>query len=435
VKRPSRPAWVARAATCVLALALACSLAGAAQAEDESEELAPEIALLELRESYRARPIAERVHVTLTDTNGRAWGQRLLVRLDASDATRPRAVLDLGRLQVVVDSDLLSVTHEDNPRSVWRTRIEEPPTTGLLARVVGPVPAPQLELAFGSGGGKALLPHVSDVAWDSAAEEIDGGRPVVRLRGRSSRGGATLEIDPRVWRLRSMAVSFEDRGEPALLELRVEGTPVGDPETWPGGTADASTAGRREVASLADLLAEVAPLGPGEPAPEISLLSPTPAMSRWRLSEALENHSGDLALVLFRAPSDVASRELAMADARAGLAIWRDSAGEGEAAVAGMVVDLGATSFSQVQEMAGAWANTRQAPLLWTTDENNTLGSFTRDADCVMVIVDDAGIIDHVLPLDGAASDEPTRMRLVELLAPTSGESDPDAEATSPDPD
>jgi len=388
---------------------LAAAVAGARAQENEAT-VVPAFVLGQLRQAYRSEPVAERMLLTLTDTLGRVWRQRITVRVDATDRDAGVAALDLGRLRVIARGPDVAVTHEDNPRSVWRGTLDGPPTAEALSGLLGPLPVPQLALAFG-GPDVALLPRAPGLAWEAAEAPEPRAHQTLVLTGRSRVGGARMTIDARSWRLRSMRVSFERRGEPATLELEVEGVPAGDPAGW-----GPDLAGRREVASPAALLDEVGPIQPGMRVPDITLL--TIERERWSLHEALgEAAAGPMALVFMRRGTDESLRGEILRDAAAGLEAWKAAGGGANRAATAWVVGLREMDASFMIELAASWrAIGGEALLLWSTNAARTIDHFSRDADAVMAVIDPPGVLLGTLVLDGRAEDPGALAREVGAL-------------------
>lgn len=258
-----------------------------AQPLRDTETLDPGVVIASLREAYRAEPFAEEV-TTRVRAAGRLRIDRIEVRGDASGESA-RAWLSLGDLDVAVHGGrLVAANRRDAETFVART-LDEGRLAKALGDVLPPVPAPQIELAFGDDAAFSRpLPYLREVQWTSATRQRGRVAAVddsITVLGQGPHGEVTLLVDPATHRLRRITTDIvRDDGATAVeIELRFTALVPDDPATWLIQTAQ-----RRELALLTDLRASPRLLRPGDAVPDPSTY--TVGMEISSLLDPLRHH-------------------------------------------------------------------------------------------------------------------------------------------------
>lgn len=273
---------------------LCCAAFAAAQPLRDVEILDPPVVLEALREAYRAAPFAEEITARVR-VSGRLRIDRFEIRADAKGSP-PRLRFALGDLDVWVSGRRFAAVNRREPATCFVRELEAGLLPDALAGVLPPVPAPQIELAFGDGAFSRPLPYMRDVEWYSAQREHGRAAAVtgaITLAGRTPTGSVRLTIDPVTNRLRTLTASLtRDEQSPVLdIELRFQPLPAGDPETWA-----IDVTGRREAPSLTDLRPLPKRLTAGDPVPDVTTY--TTDLEAGSLLDSLASGGPNLELVL-----------------------------------------------------------------------------------------------------------------------------------------
>lgn len=391
------------------ASALWC-LAGALLAgQPQPEHLPVEVVLAAIHDAYRSAPRAEEVLLKAKDPAGRGRTERYRVFVDASSS---RARLELGPLTVALTDGRLVAAHAD---SESRLVVDSPgsPPQDLLATHLPPVPAPQVDLAFGSGAFSSPTPYSPGVSWHSAlaAAPYRGAPVVVTLRGGWDGGDAQAVIDPHRDLLRELTLWIGGENAPSLtLEMRFTPLHPGDPADW-----EPRTDGRRLVASLQELEPLAQPVRPGEPAPALAMLSAD--LAPWSLPDEVkslaEAPGAGLALVFYRdrgGEPEGDANERAAKSAVEALEHPTSPAPdlpEGFVVRFACVLEPGARATERIRIAAERWRTwSPDSPaLLWTSSPRHTIDRFDASAAVLIVVADAGGLVRAVVRVDPARAE------------------------------
>lgn len=425
--------------------------AGVVVAQEE-EAPDPLVFLHACQTAYVDGPIADEVEVEVRTPDGRTRRDRFTVRLDADPTGVRRLLLELGRLRVYGERDLVVAEHTGDSTAcvVWTGRGAVDPE--LLGEFLPPLPLVELSLATsGVDVTRWLTPYTPRVVWTGA--EIVGDEAVV-LRGRldASVGGVggTIELvcDQRTDRVRRVVVVFDTSAGPVELTVTMTAVEPGDPLEW-----KIDPAGRRVVDSLTRLRAQPREIQPGSTVAGYALI--TPGLTLWTLNDGFAaRREGDaewerveaVVLAFFRVPDDgaeVGEAELrARASARAvlsGLDLgYQDEGVTDRLRVFRVyaVATMGMTRFSRegLGKIAERWATMgdvvpvdgRWRGILAPATEASGIDLFAKGAQAALVVIDDRRVLRGVVRLDDRADDEvldALRALMVEdqrgLIAPT----------------
>jgi len=391
-------------------MAILCAVAMGGAAGAQVQEIPVELALHGARDAYRAGPVADRVVVAFTDDRGNRATERFIVRVDAT-LDSPIVALELGRLHVSATQGVLLAVHDDEATTFFEAPIADPVTPEALARVLPPLPVPQLELAFADEP-SIRTAYTPEITWTEARLHEAARPPVITLGGGGAHGSVAARIDATTGRLRQVEAPLGPNATTMTLDI----APVepGDPASW---IVDRGM--RRPVEHLGRLTRPPRDLVPGDAAPDIrALVLPSDS---WSLHDALGAPSPHpIALVTFRAmPSgshaDQIARDVEMArdvvlDAFAALE-RADWALHGVA-----VVDLARIDLDRIAALESLWSAGVEAPglaarLPWTSDATRAINAFDAEADALLVLVAPDTRIVAIHRLDGL-SEVPDRVAL-----------------------
>jgi len=357
-----------------LALLACAPLWSEANAQTES---AP-AAVKRIAEAYRDGPLADRVSLSVGNGDHAGGAAEIIVHIDPDGAV----LLEMGALTLWAGEEMVEGVVESNRGAYFAAPRAGRPIHHVLWRHLPWTPLPQPGLAFDSAPqAPDVLPFAGPFSWETGQVDDDGS--LFAAHGESPQAAVTLIADVETARLRRAAVMR--RGDARTDRLRVEPIDPGDPSQW-----RPDTSGRRAVSTLADLALIEPEIDPGDPAPEILLL--TLDGRPWRLSEA----AGDpAALLLFRAdtPGAGAGREALerLAERHPTLvARWA------------VVLDQRDRSLFQRRDaLAEEWG----PELLWTVAHESTIDPFAPNSGAAILLVDAAGVVQGALPLDDRAGD------------------------------
>jgi len=180
--------------------------------------------------------------------------------------------LELGPLRIHAASDGMAGSvvawHTGDETACVIREFEGPLTLDRLRELAPPMPAPSLELFFGS---QPLASIVGDINWQWASRERLGASRVVRLHGdASSQPGqrllVRLDIDEASGLVRAFEAQTGGQGPGSIISAVAQRIEAGDPDRWGIDTDD-----RRRLGALAELRARPAAVRVGDPAPDIVL--------------------------------------------------------------------------------------------------------------------------------------------------------------------
>jgi hypothetical protein len=142
----------------------------------QPEPVPPDIILETIRAAYQGKPVAEEVKVeavSKASRDGRA--DRFTIRIDPGPGPTPaRVFLDLGRLNVSIAGTELTAINSSAPGVYYSVTLPGPPTPRTLAKVLPPIPAPQLAFACRDQElQRELTPYTAGITWANGA--VSGG--------------------------------------------------------------------------------------------------------------------------------------------------------------------------------------------------------------------------------------------------------------------
>lgn len=365
-------------------------------------ELDPALVLQELYAAYRAGPVADEVLVTIR-AGGQERQETIRVSLQArriQPPTEPRFLLDLGRLRLSAIPGLAVAAQPSDSTTCVAWPFEGDPTPDDLARVLPPLPLPQLAIAFGRDDALASpTPYTPGVTWTSASATDAGAHPTSTLVGHSAAGPITMTMDARTGRLRELVAELASDPQPVTIELACRAIDPGDPGAWP-----IDPAGRERLASLADLGRPRPLITPGRPIPDlpISTLDGT----EWSFPES----AAPTLILFFRVPADAdraAAIDLrvqtvmrALAGFAEPVASGASPAGAPPAQPESIIVVAVFRLPDATRERLDALPARRPVPL-FTTAASATIDRFAPGADAALVVMDPDRTLRAAVPLDG----------------------------------
>lgn len=250
-----------------------CARAGA------PEPIDPALALAEVRDAYRAGPVAERVRVTIHPDGKPAWHDEFVVRLDAGkakDRSGASLGLEMGDLRVWASAGRVIGAHQRDQKSCFVSEYAGPLTPGALSQALPPIPVPQLAFmtldpeADSPLLGRDLTPYTPLIVWEAAAADDSAGAALLSIRGhtapsitRPTAGKVLLAADLKTGRLIRFTADLE---QGAQLTLDFEALSPGDPGAW---AIDAE--GRARVAHINDLKPRPGDVTVGKAVPDMLL--------------------------------------------------------------------------------------------------------------------------------------------------------------------
>lgn len=388
-----------------------------------------EVIIDDLRESY-ARLFAEEVVVRFRAPQLGERAETFSIRVDPGPdpETRPaRVLLELGRLRVLFAGGRMIAVNEAAPDHFVLEPYEGPITPELVARLLPPLPLPQLALARVHNDMLATLtPYTIDIRWSDGMLDAGSRPPIMGLRGSGalaaggSGGVVGVELlanadDARLMRIR---VQMRAGNGESVLDLSMRPIESGDPATW-----SIDTTGRERVASLADLrpLARAGPIAIGSPVPDLTFTradaSPWSLYSALRAAEALVPPGQEprpVALILVRLPAGQMEADRRLRAASAGYAALHSPQAAGVAAAsvaAAGITPLGEFNRDRLDAARATWQNLTASiragardELLWGHSPSQTLDLFDPGANAVLVLIGYDRRLRDVIPLDDADS-------------------------------
>lgn len=352
---------------------------------------------------FRSGPAACEVVVRAFAADGRERVSRVEVRTDPGDpaSERPaRVVLRLGRsLHVDASEGVLRAISPRNPESAFEGPIPHPLTPAAIETLLPAVPLPHVAWALGAPGRVEGVPVVLDVpplgevTLDRLAR--DPLRAEITLHGRNAGGVVEIGVDAESGHFRRLLGMVHATG------VAIE---VASREVSPDGRWGVETAGRRLVASLADLRPAPAEIPVGAKAVGLGLMGPD--LTPWSVVDALHAVGQDpleagrgpvlAALVLYRA-DDPAMEDgaLAAVSALRGLKRLLDRARlAGEDRTPRLIVrpvgvfELDKFRPAEVRMLTERWEGVGVG-VSWSSAGRALLDRFERGAGGVVILVDD----------------------------------------------
>lgn len=417
-------------ASVLCAAALAARGSHAFQPEPPRDVVAidPAMVINDARTAYSQAPTADEIVVILRQREGAESRDRFTFRFDPGSVEPPRPrrmLLEMGALRAFFADGRFVAIHTGDPTTYAEEAFDGPVTPAVVARLLPPVPLPQLALAFGEGD---LTPYSRAIQWDSAT--LDERARTATANGTCSSGAVAMTVDAagRILRFRAEIAPPAGPEEPSvLLELRCEAIDPGEPAKW-----EPTIEGRQRVDRIAMLRTAAGSrppeVKPGLPAPDVHLLSVD--LNPWTLYDALPSlvtmEPGTplrwAVLLLFRADGSD-GREQA---AQAGLAAIRelrygvDGAGTplaGNAPPAfvdraGAVMELGAFERARFEAMRARWRAAAAGgraldsdDLMWAPAAAQSIDRLSRTHGAAIAVVSPDRVLRAVIGLDGRAGD------------------------------
>ncbi|MCE7975007.1 MAG: hypothetical protein DYG92_11910 [Leptolyngbya sp. PLA1] len=365
--------------------------------------------------SHRAGPVAQAVRIRTVSPSGKERTSRVTVRTTAEPAT---IGLSLGRaLRVWASGDELLAVTPRNKSVYFESAMPEGVSARSLRRTIREVPVPHLDLALGAepaqagGSWSITLAPFGTLTLADQAEEA-GADWIVAATGPA--GPAEIRVDKTTGLLKRLHGAVPSAEGPVRVDLVCQ--PVDSDEAgW-----RLAREGRTRVATLAELKAADAEVGPGAALPNLGLMTPELIAFSWReardsllAGRPLAQDTRVLtALVLFRAGSaegsDGAVRATGVLSAARKDADRRRFTGEAGLPVLVArpvaVLELAEFTPSRPRELAAEWALLGES-LLWTTSGQALIDRFSPGSPGVVVLVDDDQIVRGVAGLDPAGQD------------------------------
>lgn len=204
--------------------------------QTEAAEVPAQVKALELiRAYYRTQTVHERVTVTvrtkLQGTEGsdgtprfasRASTLQLMMRSGAGESAEAREVwIQAGRMRVYGASGAVTVTTDRAKAKWWRATIEGAVSSVSLAKVLRPLPLPQLDFAASESveGLKDLTRYAREVRWSAATTNARTG--VTEITGECRGGKVMLRAESRTGRIREVRVELW-RPREVRIEMQVQ---------------------------------------------------------------------------------------------------------------------------------------------------------------------------------------------------------------------
>jgi hypothetical protein len=336
-----------KTASALLAILAALTTAAATlQPQPRALAIPPQMIIDDLRESYSLL-FAEEVEVRYRAPQAPVRTDSFTVRIDPGDDPdhRPaRLRLDLGPLRILFADGQMTAVSQAAPEVYFRQHYQGPITPALLARVLPPLPLPQLALAALHGDAfSSPTVYTPDIHWVSGTLEADGRPAIMTMIGSGPSGNVEVTANAETARLTRMVLQIRSAGSEAPMVLTMRAIEPGDPETW-----SIDIGARRAVDSLSELRpsARPGPLAPGREVPDLGFTAPD--NTRWSLYSALRaaqatappgRTPAPFALLLVRIPAEQDLVKPRLQEAAAALDIVRAHQQSGrifDVAVAGL---------------------------------------------------------------------------------------------------
>jgi hypothetical protein len=400
----------------LLAIPAALTIAAAATAQQQprGHAIPPQMIIDDLRESY-SLIIAEEVEVRYRAPQAPVRTDSFTVRIDpgADPDHRPaRLRLDLGPLRIHFADGQMTAISQAAPEVYFQQRYQGPITPALLARMLPPLPLPQLALATVAGDTfSSPAVYTPDIHWISGTLDADVRPAIMTMIGSGPSGNVEVIANAETARLLRVLLQIRSAGAEAPMELTMRAIEPGEPETW---AIDID--GRRPVNSLSELRPQSrpGPLAPGREVPDIGFTAPD--NTRWSLYSALRASSAaaapgrepaPIAIILFRLPVGEEQSGAQLRQAAAALEAVRGQQQTGrvfDVAVAG-ITQLGEFNPDRVGAARAAWSNlhTSTAPphLLLGYSSSQNMDLFDPDASAALVLIGADRRLQRIIRLDG----------------------------------
>jgi hypothetical protein len=264
-----------KTASALLAILAALTTAAATlQPQPRALAIPPQMIIDDLRESYSLL-FAEEVEVRYRAPQAPVRTDSFTVRIDPGDDPdhRPaRLRLDLGPLRILFADGQMTAVSQAAPEVYFRQHYQGPITPALLARVLPPLPLPQLALAALHGDAfSSPTVYTPDIHWVSGTLEADGRPAIMTMIGSGPSGNVEVTANAETARLTRMVLQIRSAGSEAPMVLTMRAIEPGDPETW-----SIDIGARRAVDSLSELRpsARPGPLAPGREVPDLGFTAP-----------------------------------------------------------------------------------------------------------------------------------------------------------------
>lgn len=204
--------------------------------QTDAVEVSGQVKALELsRAYYRTQTVHERVTVTvrtkLQGTEGsdstprfasRASTLQLMMRPGAGESVPAREVwIQAGRMRVYGAGGAVTVTTDRVKSKWWRVAIEGAVSSVSLAKVLRPLPLPQLDFAASESveGLKDLTPYAREVRWSAATANARSG--ITEIAGECRSGKVMLSTETRTGRIREVRIELM-RPREVRIEMQVQ---------------------------------------------------------------------------------------------------------------------------------------------------------------------------------------------------------------------
>lgn len=204
--------------------------------QTEAVEVPAQVKALELiRAYYRTQIVHERVTVTVrTKLQGAEGGDgaqrfasrastlQLMMRPGAGESAEAREVwIQAGRMRAYVAGGAVTVTTDRAKAKWWRGAIEGAVSSVSLAKVLRPLPLPQLDFAASESveGLKDLTPYAREVRWSTATTNARTG--VTEITGECRGGNVMLSAEARTGRIREVRIELI-RPREVRIEMQVQ---------------------------------------------------------------------------------------------------------------------------------------------------------------------------------------------------------------------
>ncbi|MFT3686074.1 MAG: hypothetical protein QM783_14335 [Phycisphaerales bacterium] len=210
------------------------------------------------RETLRQGPTAQRIAVTIKSKGQSPAGANVLLRIAPGkerDQRDAKVSIDAGDLRVYAADGQLTAIAASNPTTYFMVDLDGPPTPRAIAKVLHPLPLPELAVFFAPGGSVVdeLTPYTRQIEWQPTKVLIDPPPTQITLNGSvEGKPGASIvfeyQPDP------------QDRRAAGRLRIRSFTCPI---TGTVGGGVGGGTSGASEERTLTTMSNW---LDPGDPA-------------------------------------------------------------------------------------------------------------------------------------------------------------------------
>lgn len=403
----------------------------AASPPPTAEPIPPELLLESVQAAYR-RPCAEEVTVRVRGPQGERAADSFTLRLAPVENGAPvAALLELGPLRVLARQQQVTVINTASPGRYVTAAVAGCATPLALARLLPPVPTPQL--AFACGDAHAPTPYTPAVVWTGATIDSSESPPVGVLTGAGPHASVVARINATSGRLQRFVAIVQGDDGPTTIELTVRPLPPTPVDSWlPDLTAWTRVSELRELS----VPPRREPLAVGMLVPDLPLLKPD--MTPWPGPQ----HAavpGSLVILLFRwsperdggIPAEAwLARDAIEAARRTPRPADDRSSPPPVHAVAALAMDLSAYSPERMASARQAWSGQAGADdrlpassgshdlvdLLWASSPANSIDRFAPDATVVLVVLAPDRRLRGVIVVDRQVHDGPALARQLTAL-------------------